>query len=475
MSQNTGKIVQVLGAVVDVQFDTKNVPAIYQALHVNYEYQGNPTTLTLEVQQHLGEGRVRGVAMSTTEGIVRGMDAIDTGNAITVPVGEGVLGRIFNVTGDAVDEKGDVTYEKRYPIHRNPPALVDQSTEAEILATGIKVIDLICPFTKGGKVGAFGGAGVGKTVVIMELINNIAKSYGGYSVFCGVGERSREGNDLYHEMADAGVIDVDNIENSKVALCYGQMNEPPGARMRVGLSGLSMAEYFRDEKGLDVLLFVDNIFRFSQAGSEVSALLGRSPSAVGYQPTLAQEMGNLQERITSTKKGSITSFQAVYVPADDLTDPAPANTFAHLDSTIVLERRIAELGIYPAVDPLSSTSTALDPAVVGDEHFKVARGVQSVLQRYKDLQDIIAILGIDELSPEDKQTVFRARKIQKFLSQPFNVAEIFTGFAGKIVPVEETIKGFKMILDGDLDHIDENDFAYKGGIDEVIAAHESNE
>jgi len=475
MSQNTGKIVQVLGAVVDVQFDVKNVPAIYQALHVNYEYQGNPTTLTLEVQQHLGEGLVRGVAMSTTEGIVRGMDAIDTGNAITVPVGEGVLGRIFNVTGDAVDEKGDVTYEKRYPIHRNPPELVDQSTEAEILVTGIKVIDLICPFTKGGKVGAFGGAGVGKTVVIMELINNIAKSYGGYSVFCGVGERSREGNDLYHEMADAGVIDLDNIENSKVALCYGQMNEPPGARMRVGLSGLSMAEYFRDEKGLDVLLFVDNIFRFSQAGSEVSALLGRSPSAVGYQPTLAQEMGNLQERITSTKKGSITSFQAVYVPADDLTDPAPANTFAHLDSTIVLERRIAELGIYPAVDPLASTSTALDPAVVGDEHFKVARGVQSVLQRYKDLQDIIAILGIDELSPEDKQTVFRARKIQKFLSQPFNVAEVFTGFAGKIVPVEETIKGFKMILDGDLDHVDENDFAYKGGIDEVIAAHESNE
>jgi F-type H+-transporting ATPase subunit beta len=475
MSQNTGKIVQVLGAVVDVQFEVKNVPAIYQALHVNYEYQGNPTTLTLEVQQHLGEGLVRGVAMSTTEGIVRGMDAIDTGNAITVPVGEGVLGRIFNVTGDAVDEKGDVTYEKRYPIHRNPPELVDQSTEAEILATGIKVIDLICPFTKGGKVGAFGGAGVGKTVVIMELINNIAKSYGGYSVFCGVGERSREGNDLYHEMADAGVIDLENIENSKVALCYGQMNEPPGARMRVGLSGLSMAEYFRDEKGLDVLLFVDNIFRFSQAGSEVSALLGRSPSAVGYQPTLAQEMGNLQERITSTKKGSITSFQAVYVPADDLTDPAPANTFAHLDSTIVLERRIAELGIYPAVDPLSSTSTALDPGVVGDEHFKVARGVQSVLQRYKDLQDIIAILGIDELSPEDKQTVFRARKIQKFLSQPFNVAEVFTGFAGKIVPVEETIKGFKMILDGELDHIDENDFAYKGGIDEVIAAHESNE
>jgi len=475
MSQNTGKIVQVLGAVVDVQFDPKAVPAIYQALHIKYDYQGQPTTLTVEVQQHLGEGLVRAVAMSTTEGLVRGMEVIDTGDAISVPVGEGVLGRIFNVVGEPVDERGEVKFEKRYPIHRNPPALIDQSTEAEILVTGIKVIDLICPFTKGGKVGAFGGAGVGKTVVIMELINNIAKSYGGYSVFCGVGERSREGNDLYHEMSDAGVIDQDNIENSKVALCYGQMNEPPGARMRVGLSGLSMAEYFRDEKNLDVLLFIDNIFRFSQAGSEVSALLGRSPSAVGYQPTLAQEMGNLQERITSTKDGSITSFQAVYVPADDLTDPAPANTFAHLDSTIVLERRIAELGIYPAVDPLSSTSTALDPAVVGEEHFQVARGVQAVLQRYKDLQDIIAILGIDELSPEDKQTVYRARKIQKFLSQPFNVAEVFTGIAGKIVSLEETIKGFKMILDGELDHVDENDFSYKGGIDEVLAAHESND
>ena len=474
MSQNTGKIVQVLGAVVDVHFESDKVPAIYQALHINYEYQGRATTLTLEVQQHLGEGLVRTVAMSTTEGLVRGMDVIDTGNAITVPVGEGVLGRIFNVTGDPVDQKGDVTYEKRYPIHRNPPALVDQSTEAEILVTGIKVIDLICPFTKGGKVGAFGGAGVGKTVVIMELINNIAKSYGGYSIFCGVGERSREGNDLYHEMSDAGVIDQNDISKSKVALVYGQMNEPPGARMRVGLSGLSMAEYFRDEKGLDVLLFVDNIFRFSQAGSEVSALLGRSPSAVGYQPTLAQEMGNLQERITSTKKGSITSFQAVYVPADDLTDPAPANTFAHLDSTIVLERRIAELGIYPAVDPLSSTSTALDPAVVGDEHFRVARGVQSVLQRYKDLQDIIAILGIDELSPEDKQTVFRARKIQKFLSHPFNVAEVFPGIAGKIAPLWRPQQDFNMILDGELDHIDENDFAYMGGIDEVLASHESN-
>jgi F-type H+-transporting ATPase subunit beta len=470
MSENKGKITQILGAVVDVQFDSANVPAIYQALKVEYTLKGAPTSLIVEVQQHLGDGMVRTVAMSSTEGLVRGMEAIDTGAAISVPVGEGVLGRIFNVTGDPVDERGEVKYEKRYPIHRNPPALVDQSTKAEILATGIKVIDLICPFTKGGKVGAFGGAGVGKTVVIMELINNIAKSYGGYSVFCGVGERSREGNDLYHEMSDAGVIDQNDISKSKVALCYGQMNEPPGARMRVGLTGLSMAEYFRDEGGLDVLLFVDNIFRFSQAGSEVSALLGRSPSAVGYQPTLAQEMGNLQERITSTTKGSITSFQAVYVPADDLTDPAPANTFAHLDSTIVLERRIAELGIYPAVDPLASTSNALDPAVVGQEHFEVARGVQRVLQRYKDLQDIIAILGIDELSPEDKLVVYRARKIQNFLSQAFNVAEVFTGIPGTIVPIEETVKGFKMILDGELDHVDEGAFRYKGTIDEVIEA-----
>jgi F-type H+-transporting ATPase subunit beta len=471
MSENKGKIVQILGAVVDVQFAADAVPAIYNALVVEFTVREQPVHLTLEVQQHLGEWRVRTVAMSSTEGLVRGMEVLDTGTPITVPVGEGVLGRIVNVTGDPVDERGPVPHTKRYPIHRQPPTLIEQRTEAEILVTGIKVIDLICPFTKGGKVGAFGGAGVGKTVVIMELINNIAKSYGGFSVFCGVGERSREGNDLYHEMSEAGVIDQKRIENSKVALVYGQMNEPPGARMRVGLSGLSMAEYFRDEKGLDVLLFIDNIFRFSQAGSEVSALLGRSPSAVGYQPTLAQEMGNLQERITSTRNGSITSFQAVYVPADDLTDPAPASTFAHLDSTIVLERRIAELGIYPAVDPLTSTSTALNPAVVSEEHFRVARGVQGVLQRYKDLQDIIAILGIDELSPEDKLAVFRARKIQKFLSQPFNVAEVFTGFAGKIVPVEETIKGFRMILDGELDHIDENDFAYKGGIDEVLAAH----
>jgi F-type H+/Na+-transporting ATPase subunit beta len=467
---NTGKIVQVIGPVVDAQFAADNVPAIYQAITISFEPSGVPQTLTLEVQQHLGGGLVRAIAMSSTEGLVRGMPVIDTGAPISVPVGEGVLGRIFNVTGDPVDERGPVPHTKRYPIHRPAPLLVDQETRANILETGIKVIDLICPFIKGGKVGAFGGAGVGKTVVIMELINNIAKTHGGYSVFAGVGERSREGNDLYHEMADAGVIDLKNIENSKVALVYGQMNEPPGARMRVGLSALSMAEYFRDEKNQDVLLFVDNIFRFSQAGAEVSALLGRSPSAVGYQPTLTAEMGALQERITSTKKGSITSFQAVYVPADDLTDPAPANTFAHLDSTIVLERSIAELGIYPAVDPLASSSKALEPIVVGEEHYAVARGVQRVLQRYKDLQDIIAILGLDELSPEDKQTVYRARKIQKFLSQPFNVAEVFTGFPGKIVPVADTIRGFKMILDGELDHVSENDFYMKGGIDEVLAA-----
>ncbi|MDA0346681.1 MAG: F0F1 ATP synthase subunit beta [Verrucomicrobia bacterium] len=471
---NTGKIVQVIGAVVDVKFEPGQVPEIYQALQISYTVRGESNSLILEIQQHLGDGVVRAVAMSSTEGLVRGMDVTDTGAPISVPVGEGVLGRIFDVTGAAVDGRGEVKADKYYPIHRQAPALVDQSTEAEILETGIKVIDLICPFIKGGKVGAFGGAGVGKTVVIMELINNIAKAYGGYSVFCGVGERSREGNDLYHEMSDAGVIDQKNLANSKVALCYGQMNEPPGARMRVALSGLSMAEYFRDEKNLDVLLFVDNIFRFSQAGSEVSALLGRSPSAVGYQPTLAQEMGILQERITSTKNGSITSFQAVYVPADDLTDPAPANTFAHLDSTIVLERRIAELGIYPAVEPLDSQSTALNPAVIGEEHYEVARGVQNVLQRYKDLQDIIAILGLDELSPEDKQAVFRARKIQKFLSQPFHVAEVFTGFPGKYVSTADTVKGFKMILDGELDHIAENDFYMKGSIEEVIAASEAS-
>ena len=471
---NTGKILQVIGPVVDVQFAEDALPAIYQALTIDFTVGGQEEKLTLEVQQHLGDGVARTVAMSSTEGLKRDMDVVDSGSPISVPVGEGVLGRIFNVTGDTVDERGPVEYEKKYPIHRPAPPLTEQDTKANILETGIKVIDLICPFIKGGKVGAFGGAGVGKTVVIMELINNIAKTHGGYSLFAGVGERSREGNDLYHEMSDSGVIDQENIANSKVALVYGQMNEPPGARMRVALSALSMAEYFRDEKNQDVLLFVDNIFRFSQAGSEVSALLGRSPSAVGYQPTLASEMGTLQERITSTKKGSVTSFQAVYVPADDLTDPAPANTFAHLDSTIVLERAIADLGIYPAVDPLASVSKALEPDVVGQEHYDVARGVQRVLQRYNDLQDIIAILGLDELSPEDKQTVYRARKIQKFLSQPFNVAEVFTGFPGKIVPVADTIKGFKMILDGELDNVAENDFYMKGSIDEVLEASEAS-
>lgn len=471
---NKGKIIQVIGAVVDVQFHEESMPEIYNAVDVSYTINDAPVKVVLEVQQHLGEGRVRAVAMSSTEGMVRGMEVINTGRPIEVPVGNEVLGRIFNVIGETVDNKGPVKDTKRWPIHRPAPSLIDQETSSSILETGIKVIDLICPFIKGGKVGAFGGAGVGKTVIIMELINNIAKAHGGYSVFAGVGERSREGNDLYHEMSDAGVIDQKNLGNSKVALVYGQMNEPPGARMRVALTGLTMAEYFRDEENQDVLLFIDNIFRFSQAGSEVSALLGRSPSAVGYQPTLSQEMGSLQERITSTKKGSITSFQAVYVPADDLTDPAPANTFAHLDSTIVLERRIAELGIYPAVDPLASTSSALDPSVVGEEHFQVARNLQSVLQRYKDLQDIIAILGLDELSMEDKLIVFRARKIQKYLSQPFHVAEVFTGFPGKYVPVAETIRGFKMILNGDLDHISENDFYMKGSIDEVIAAAEAN-
>jgi F-type H+-transporting ATPase subunit beta len=467
MSKN-GKIIQVIGAVVDAEFDAESMPDIYDALEITRPEEVGGGKLVLEVQQHLGDNRVRAIAMSTTDGLVRGMDVVNTGAAISVPVGEKVLGRIFNVTGDPVDEKGPVGNDKVLPIHRQPPTLVEQDTEANILETGIKVIDLICPFIKGGKVGAFGGAGVGKTVVIMELINNIAKAHGGYSVFAGVGERSREGNDLYHEMSDAGVIDQNDISKSKVALVYGQMNEPPGARMRVALSGLTMAEYFRDEMNQDVLLFVDNIFRFSQAGSEVSALLGRSPSAVGYQPTLAQEMGILQERITSTKKGSITSFQAVYVPADDLTDPAPANTFAHLDSTIVLERSIAELGIYPAVDPLASVSNALSPDIVGEEHFQVARGVQKVLQRYKDLQDIIAILGIDELSDDDKQTVYRARKIQKFLSQPFHVAEVFTGVAGEYVPVKDTIKGFKMILDGELDHVAENDFYMKGNMDSAL-------
>jgi F-type H+-transporting ATPase subunit beta len=467
---NTGKIVQVIGPVVDVKFTDATIPPIYQALTVDFTVSGRQETLTLEIQQHLGDGVARTIAMSSSEGLSRGMAVVDTGAPISVPVGEGILGRIFNVTGDVVDGKGPVNFAKKYPIHRPAPALVDQDTKADILETGIKVIDLIAPFTKGGKVGAFGGAGVGKTVVIMELINNIAKAHGGYSVFAGVGERSREGNDLYHEMSEAGVIKQDKLEESKVALVYGQMNEPPGARMRVALSALAMTEYFRDEKNQDVLLFVDNIFRFSQAGSEVSALLGRSPSAVGYQPTLSNEMGQLQERITSTKKGSITSFQAVYVPADDLTDPAPANTFAHLDSTIVLERSIAELGIYPAVDPLASVSKALEPSIVGDEHYQVAREVQRVLQRYKDLQDIIAILGLDELSAEDKSLVYRARKIQRFLSQPFTVAEVFTGAPGKYVPVKDTIRGFQMILSGELDHVAEGDFYMKGGIDEVLAA-----
>ncbi len=466
---NTGKIVQVIGPVVDVEFDPaqSTLPSIYDALEIDHSVDGKPVKLVLEVQQHLGENWVRAIAMSTTEGLRRGTAVRATGAPISVPVGEAILGRIFNVIGEPTDERGPVNATKFYPIHRPAPALIDQDTQAKVLETGIKVIDLICPFTKGGKVGAFGGAGVGKTVVIMELINNIAKGHGGYSVFAGVGERTREGNDLYHEMSDAGVIKQDNLAESKVALVYGQMNEPPGARLRVALSALAMAEYFRDEKNQDVLLFVDNVFRFSQAGSEVSALLGRTPSAVGYQPTLAAEMGQLQERITSTTKGSITSFQAVYVPADDLTDPAPANTFAHLDSTIVLERSIAELGIYPAVDPLASTSKALAPEIVGDEHYKVARGVQIVLQRYKDLQDIIAILGMDELSPEDKLTVFRARKIQRFLSQPFHVAEVFTGTPGQYVSIAETIRGFKEILEGKHDDVPEGNFYMKGGIDQI--------
>ena len=467
---NQGNIVQIIGPVVDVDFSATGIlPKIYEALEINFNANGVDTKLVLEVQQHLGDKWVRAVAMSSTEGLKRGQKITATGESITVPVGECTLGRIFNVTGDPVDERGPVNAEKRYPIHRPAPKLTEQDTKANILETGIKVIDLICPFTKGGKAGAFGGAGVGKTVVILELINNIAKNHGGFSVFAGVGERSREGNDLYHEMSDAGVINQKDLSKSKVALVYGQMNEPPGARLRVALSALAMAEYFRDEKNQDVLLFVDNVFRFSQAGSEVSALLGRTPSAVGYQPTLAAEMGQLQERITTTKSGSVTSVQAVYVPADDLTDPAPANTFAHLDSTMVLERSIAELGIYPAVDPLASTSKALAPDVVGEEHYAVARGVQKVLQRYKDLQDIIAILGMDELSPEDKLLVFRARKIQRFLSQPFSVAEVFTGTPGQYVPIKETVRGFKEILEGKHDSVAEGNFYMKGGIDMVTA------
>jgi F-type H+-transporting ATPase subunit beta len=464
---SVGKIVQVIGPVVDVEFADGHLPALYNALTIDYKIGDKQMKMTLEVQQHLGEGWVRAVCMSLAEGLKRGNEVKDTGAPISVPVGEGVLGRIFNVLGNPTDERGPVTFTKRYPIHRPAPTLLDQDTKATVLETGIKVIDLICPFTKGGKVGAFGGAGVGKTVVIMELINNIAKGHGGYSVFAGVGERTREGNDLYHEMSDSGVIDQKDLSKSKVALVYGQMNEPPGARMRVALSALAMAEYFRDEKNQDVLLFIDNIFRFSQAGSEVSALLGRTPSAVGYQPTLSSEMGQLQERITSTKNGSITSFQAVYVPADDLTDPAPANTFAHLDSTIVLERSIAELGIYPAVDPLASTSKALTPEIVGEEHYAVARGVQKVLQRYKDLQDIISILGLDELSADDKILVARARKIQRFLSQPFTVAQVFTGTPGVYVSIKDTVRGFKEILDGKHDEVGESDFYMKGNIETI--------
>ena len=464
-----GKIVKVSGPVVDVEFP-ESLPAIYNALTVEYKVKNQPAKLTLEVQQDLGDNVVRTISMAGTEGLKRGFEVIDTGGPISMPVGEAVMGRIFDVTGNPVDERGPVNAEKFYPIHRPPPPLADQATSPQLLATGIKVIDLICPFLKGGKAGAFGGAGVGKTVVIMELINNIAKLHGGVSVFAGVGERTREGNDFYHEMTQAGVIKQDNLNESKIALVYGQMNEPPGARLRVALSGLAITEYFRDEKNQDVLLFIDNIFRFSQAGAEVSALLGRTASAVGYQPTLAAEMGMLQERITSTKKGSITSFQAVYVPADDLTDPAPATTFAHLDATIVLERAIAELGIYPAVDPLASTSRALAPEIVGKEHYEVARNVQKVLQRYKDLQDIIAILGMDELTPQDKLTVVRARKIQRFLSQPFSVAQVFTGHEGKQVPVADTVRGFKEILDGKHDDVPEGNFYMKGGIEEIRQA-----
>ena len=454
--KNKGKISQIIGVVVDVHFP-ENLPAIFNALEVAMPNGG---TLTLEVQQHLGSNTVRAVAMSTTDGLQRETEVLDTGKAISVPVGPGTLGRMFNVTGEVIDGLGEVKSEKKYSIHRSAPSFKDQSTKSEVLETGIKVIDLICPFLKGGKIGLFGGAGVGKTVVIQELIRNIAQEHGGYSMFAGVGERSREGNDLYREMKESGVL-------SKTALVFGQMNEPPGARARVALTALSMAEYFRDEEGKDLLLFIDNIFRFTQAGSEVSALLGRMPSAVGYQPTLATEMGALQERITSTDKGSITSVQAVYVPADDLTDPAPATTFAHLDSTVVLNRSLSELGIYPAVDPLDSNSTMLDPLVVGEEHYRTALEVQRVLQRYKDLQDIIAILGMEELSDEDKLSVTRARKLQKFLSQPFFVAETFTGTEGKYVKLADTIRGFREILDGKHDEKSEQAFYMKGGIDEV--------
>ena len=464
MSTNaTGKITQVIGAVVDVQFEG-DLPPILNALHT----QNGDTRLVLEVAQHLGENMVRTIAMDSTEGLVRGSEVIDTGDAIKVPVGPETLGRLINVIGETIDEGKPIKSKMAYPIHRPAPAYVDQSTEAEILVTGIKVVDLLAPYAEGGKIGLFGGAGVGKTVIIMELINNIAKAHGGYSVFAGVGERTREGNDLYHEMVESGVIKENGEEGSKAALVYGQMNEPPGARARVALTGLTLAEYFRDEEGQDVLFFVDNIFRFTQAGSEVSALLGRIPSAVGYQPTLATDMGTLQERITSTNKGSITSVQAIYVPADDLTDPAPATSFSHLDATTVLSRQIAELGIYPAVDPLDSTSRMLDPRILGEEHYSVARQVQEVLQTYKSLQDIIAILGMDELSEEDRLIVDRARKIQRFLSQPFFVAEIFTGTPGVLVPLEETIRGFKEIVEGKHDDLPEAAFYMVGTIDEAI-------
>jgi len=461
-----GTVVQVLGAVVDIEFPQDQLPEIYNAITVRPA--GAERDLTLEVEQHLGNNWVRCVAMGPTDGLQRGADAMDTGAPISMPVGPKTLGRIFNVLGHAVDNKPEVEDAPRLPIHREAPSLDDQAANIEVFETGIKVFDLICPFMKGGKIGAFGGAGVGKTVIIQELINNIAKGHGGYSVFAGVGERTREGNDLYHEMMEAGVID-------RLAMVFGQMNEPPGSRLRVALSGLTIAEYFRDEEGKDVLLFIDNIFRFTQAGAEVSALLGRMPSAVGYQPNLAEEMGALQERITSTRRGSVTSMQAVYVPADDYTDPAPATTFAHLDSTIVLERSISEKGIYPAVDPLTSTSRILDPNIVGQEHYDVARGVQRVLQRYKELQDIIAILGIDELSDEDKVTVARARKLERFFSQPFTVAQAFTGVEGKYVPLKETVRSFKEVLDGKYDHVPENYFFLKGAVEEVAEAYEQEQ
>src|SRR5450631_126656 len=471
MSENAGKVIQIAGPAVDVQFTEGAMPPIYQALRVVSEgfTVPSPINVILEVQQHLGEGRVRCVAMEATDGMVRGMKAIDQGGPISAPVGRGTLGRVMNVIGEPVDNLGPIACEKRMPIHRAAPRFDEQSTRAEMFETGVKVIDLIQPFLKGGKIGLFGGAGVGKTVVIMELINNVALQHGGFSVFAGVGERTREGNDLWLEMQESGVVNIKEPEKSKAALIYGQMTEPPGARLRVALSALTVAEYFRDEEGSDTLLFIDNIFRFTQAGSEVSALLGRMPSAVGYQPNLASEMGELQERITSTSKGSVTSVQAIYVPADDYTDPAPATTFAHLDATTNLSRAISELGIYPAVDPLASSSRILDPRIIGDEHYNVARQVKQILQRYKDLQDIIAILGIDELSEEDRLTVSRARKLQKFLSQPFFVAQQFTGLEGKYVPIAETIRGFKEIVEGKHDDITEQDFYMVGTIDEVVA------